>query len=107
MTKSANTSEPLQAVDLRFWTAKGVRLELHVWGSRVFNPATVLITPKRQEAWVHASSVCPQVAGAVRETRPPVPLGLGRWDRFKQPLTCGNNSLEGTGTRMLRASQPS
>jgi hypothetical protein len=36
----------------------------------------------------HASRVCPQVAGAVRETRPTVPLGLGRWDRFKEPLTC-------------------
>jgi hypothetical protein len=30
-------------------------------------------------------------------TRPTVPLGLGRWDRFKQSLTCGNTHWRGLG----------
>jgi hypothetical protein len=57
------------------------------------------VSPRKQRV--------PQVAGAVRETRPTLPLGLCRWDRFKRPLTCGNSSLEGAGTSMLRASQRS
>lgn len=51
--------------------------------------------------------MCPHVAGAVRETRPAVPLVLGGWDRFKQPLTCGNSLLKGLGRGTLRVSQPS
>ena len=43
--------------------------------------------------------MCPHVAGAVRETRPAVPLVLGGWDRFKQPLTWENSLLKGFGTR--------
>jgi hypothetical protein len=67
------------------------------WSSRVFNPDAGAdhaegagdVSPRKQRVRTGRRGV--------REARPAVPLGLGGWDRFTNPLNCGNSSLEGLG----------